>query len=278
MFNVGADTPYTVLQLAEEVAAAFDKPRQVRHLPPRNEVVHAFSDHTRARKAFNPPPPVDLPTGITRMAGLGQDRGPTAPVTFSNLEFAANCRRLGVKPIAVSVIVSNFNGEHCLRRLLETLRAQRGDGLEMIVVDRHSRDDSKKLLAQYPSVLVMDEPPESGLVCGYASAVSRGPLRAPLLLQPRDVVRRKLPAPPRVADRLPAGWRRPTPGSGPMTASTGSTAAPASPGRWNLQSPYPFRAYAFVEPVADNGAAAVPLRRGVPHSPPGLRRGRRVGP
>jgi len=43
VFNVGADTPYTILQLAEEIAGeAFNKPLKVKHLDPRNEVVHAF--------------------------------------------------------------------------------------------------------------------------------------------------------------------------------------------------------------------------------------------
>src|SRR5262245_33750213 len=60
VFNIGADTPYTIIKLAEEVAAAFDKPLAVNHLPARNEVVHAFSDHTRVREVFAPPPPIDL--------------------------------------------------------------------------------------------------------------------------------------------------------------------------------------------------------------------------
>src|SRR4051812_12240234 len=43
VFNVGADTPYSILELAEEVALAFGVEAELRHLPPRNEVVHAFS-------------------------------------------------------------------------------------------------------------------------------------------------------------------------------------------------------------------------------------------
>lgn len=85
-FNIGADTPYTILQLAEEIAAAFDKPVNVKHLPARNEVVHAFSDHTKVRSVFSPPPPIDLRTGIRRMAKWVQGRGPATPIKFTDIE------------------------------------------------------------------------------------------------------------------------------------------------------------------------------------------------
>ncbi len=86
VFNIGADTPYTVLQLAEEIAAAFEKPCVVKHLDARNEVVHAFSDHSSVREAFGPPPPIDLRTGIVRMANWVCSRGPAVPVRFSDIE------------------------------------------------------------------------------------------------------------------------------------------------------------------------------------------------
>jgi UDP-glucose 4-epimerase len=90
VFNIGADTPYTVLQLAEEVASAFAMPMNVIHLPPRNEVVHAFSDHSKARSAFGHSVPIDLRSGIRRMAQWVKRRGPARPVTFSNLELTKN--------------------------------------------------------------------------------------------------------------------------------------------------------------------------------------------
>jgi UDP-glucose 4-epimerase len=86
VFNVGADTPCTVLQLAEEVAAAFGQQPRVVHLPARQEVVHAFADHTRVRTVFSPPPPLDLRGGIHRMAAWVREHGPTNPVKFSSIE------------------------------------------------------------------------------------------------------------------------------------------------------------------------------------------------
>src|SRR5256714_15101870 len=47
-FNVGADTPYTVLELAQTVARVLDvADPEIDFLPPRQEVVHAFSDHSK---------------------------------------------------------------------------------------------------------------------------------------------------------------------------------------------------------------------------------------
>jgi UDP-glucose 4-epimerase len=86
VFNIGADTPYTVLQLADEVAAAFGTAPRVVHLPARNEVVHAFSDHAKARGAFGARAPTDLRTGIRRMAEWAKLRGAGCPVTFSDIE------------------------------------------------------------------------------------------------------------------------------------------------------------------------------------------------
>jgi UDP-glucose 4-epimerase len=90
VFNIGADTPHTILDLAEEVARAFDRPVNVKHLPARNEVVHAFSDHAAVRQVFAPPAATDLRTGIGRMAEWVKRRGPATPVRFSAIEVRDN--------------------------------------------------------------------------------------------------------------------------------------------------------------------------------------------
>lgn len=89
-FNVGADTPYTVLSLAHEVAAAFGIPPEVRHLPARNEVVHAFSDHTKVRAVFAPPPCIELPEGIRRMAAWTKQQPLLPPTRFDTIEVRRN--------------------------------------------------------------------------------------------------------------------------------------------------------------------------------------------
>lgn len=95
VFNVGVDTPYTILQLTDEIAMAFGVERKVQHLPARTEVVHAFSDHSRVRNVFKPPSPTDLRTGIRRMAEWVKNRGPAVPVRFSEIEVRKNLHLRG---------------------------------------------------------------------------------------------------------------------------------------------------------------------------------------
>lgn len=73
----------------------------------------------------------------------------------------------------VSAIVSNFNGARFLPRLLDDLAGQRGVEVEIVVVDRNSRDGSAELLVARPGVIVVQEPPETGLVSGYTAGVAR---------------------------------------------------------------------------------------------------------
>jgi UDP-glucose 4-epimerase len=91
VFNIGADVPYTILELASEIAAAFGVEPDVEHLPARNEVVHAFSDHAKVRDVFEPPEPLDLRTGIRRMAEWVRAHGAREPVPFrEEIEVARN--------------------------------------------------------------------------------------------------------------------------------------------------------------------------------------------
>jgi glycosyltransferase involved in cell wall biosynthesis len=73
--------------------------------------------------------------------------------------------------MGVSVIVSNMNGIAYLPRLLETLKNQRMIEVQIIVVDRFSVDGSFEYLASDKEIVVMREPPETGLVSGYAAGV-----------------------------------------------------------------------------------------------------------
>jgi UDP-glucose 4-epimerase len=68
VFNVGADTPHTVNELARLVSEAMGVPPRVVHLPPRNEVRHAFASQAKARRFFEPSAPTSLPDGLARMA------------------------------------------------------------------------------------------------------------------------------------------------------------------------------------------------------------------
>jgi UDP-glucose 4-epimerase len=82
IYNIGADRPYTIIELADEIARAFGVEPQLEHLPARNEVVHAFSDHTKVMEAFDPPDPLELREGIERMAAWVREHGAREPIEF----------------------------------------------------------------------------------------------------------------------------------------------------------------------------------------------------
>lgn len=90
IFNIGADKPYTILELAETIAQAMNVDLDIEFLPARNEVVHAFSDHTRAKKAFNMTSATDLKTGIMKMVEWSKKAGPKDPKKFGKIEVDKN--------------------------------------------------------------------------------------------------------------------------------------------------------------------------------------------
>jgi UDP-glucose 4-epimerase len=91
VFNVGADTPYTVMDLANAVATAFDVEPDILHLDARNEVVHAFSDHSKMHSVFDCGDAISLQEGVDRMARWAREHGPCQPIEFpGKIEVAAN--------------------------------------------------------------------------------------------------------------------------------------------------------------------------------------------
>lgn len=90
VFNIGADKPCSVNELADEVAHAFGVDRNVTYLPARNEVLHAFSSHEKVARVFGVQPAISLREGIGRMAAWAKARGPVAPVVFRNIEVRKN--------------------------------------------------------------------------------------------------------------------------------------------------------------------------------------------
>ena len=79
VFNIGADRAVSVGDLATVVAEALGRPRLVRHLPPRHEVVHAFADHSKLHGLFPLGQPLELADGLRRMAAWAQTQGPLEP-------------------------------------------------------------------------------------------------------------------------------------------------------------------------------------------------------
>ena len=86
VFNVGADTPVPVIELALRIADAMGVPHRVRHLAARPEVGHAFADHSRVRSVFGDAPATPFDTGIRRTVDWARPLGPLEPTRFSGIE------------------------------------------------------------------------------------------------------------------------------------------------------------------------------------------------
>lgn len=90
VFNIGADTPYSVNYLAETVMKAMDARSEIKYLDARNEVQHAFSSHEKVRRVFGIRNGVDLEDGIRRMAAWARQAGPRESKPFTNIEIPRN--------------------------------------------------------------------------------------------------------------------------------------------------------------------------------------------
>ena len=90
VINIGADTPYSVNQLVGVVGRAFNVTPKVTHLPPRIEVVDAYSSHEKARRIFGDVQPVSLEDGIERMAAWARRTGASESSTFGDIEIERN--------------------------------------------------------------------------------------------------------------------------------------------------------------------------------------------
>jgi UDP-glucose 4-epimerase len=90
IFNVGADVPYTVNELALVVADAMGKECAVVHLDPRNEVKIAFSNHSRAEQIFGHREKTPLKTGIRAMAEWVKRHGARESSVFEEIEIPKN--------------------------------------------------------------------------------------------------------------------------------------------------------------------------------------------
>jgi UDP-glucose 4-epimerase len=90
VFNVGADVPFTVNELARIVAEAMGSECRVRHLDARNEVKVAFSDHSKADRVFAAGQKTSLEDGIRSMAEWVTKHGARQSKVFEGIEIEKN--------------------------------------------------------------------------------------------------------------------------------------------------------------------------------------------
>jgi UDP-glucose 4-epimerase len=90
IFNVGADEPHSVSELASMVAGAMGMPLNVVHLDARNEVKTAFADHSKSERIFGKREPKSLVDGIRATAEWVRKHGARESNVFEGIEVVKN--------------------------------------------------------------------------------------------------------------------------------------------------------------------------------------------
>lgn len=78
-FNIGADKPYTVNQLARLISQIVAVPLEIHYLPKRNEVSYAFANHQKAKSIF----------GINKMTNLKDGLNKTIAWVKTNVKLTS---------------------------------------------------------------------------------------------------------------------------------------------------------------------------------------------
>jgi UDP-glucose 4-epimerase len=103
IFNVGADVPHTVNELAQVVADAMGLECRVEHLPSRNEVKVAYSDHSKAKQIFGLRDVKPLREGVAAMAEWVREHGARESNVFEDIEIAKNMPASWARVVSATV-------------------------------------------------------------------------------------------------------------------------------------------------------------------------------
>ena len=90
IFNIGADTPYTINELLKKVMEVMGKEVGIQYLTERKEVKHAYADHSKVKEAFAYEPRYSLEDGLKNMAEWVMQSGSRASQEFGNIEISKN--------------------------------------------------------------------------------------------------------------------------------------------------------------------------------------------
>ncbi len=90
VFNIGADHPCSLNDLAVRVAAAMGVAPEVEHLPARHEALHAHSNHAKMRRVFGDRAATPLDEGLRAMAAWVRQQGARSSPAFDAIEIRKN--------------------------------------------------------------------------------------------------------------------------------------------------------------------------------------------
>jgi UDP-glucose 4-epimerase len=90
IFNVGADYPYSINELASAIAHAMGVEPNIAYLPARNEVLNAYSSHEKVQHVFGERRQHTLDEGLQRMAAWVRTHGARSSTKFDGIEVMKN--------------------------------------------------------------------------------------------------------------------------------------------------------------------------------------------
>jgi UDP-glucose 4-epimerase len=90
IFNIGADQPYSINELAQSIAQAMDSEPNIVHVPARNEVLHAYSTHEKIQQVFGERKPHTLEEGLSSMSKWVKQHGARTSKEFEGIEVHKN--------------------------------------------------------------------------------------------------------------------------------------------------------------------------------------------
>ncbi len=86
IFNIGAEKDYSVNDLAKFTMKALKVNGKIRYLEARNEVTHAYADHSLAKKTFNIKSHISLEEGLSKMGTWALKTGIKKSQRFNDIE------------------------------------------------------------------------------------------------------------------------------------------------------------------------------------------------
>jgi len=89
-FNIGSDDVYTVNQLANAVVNVMESTSSISYLDQREEVEHAYADHSKFRTIFQPDPCISLMDGLREMYTWVKKHGSQESANFDAIEIEKN--------------------------------------------------------------------------------------------------------------------------------------------------------------------------------------------
>lgn len=90
IFNIGAEHPYTINELALEVCRAMNVESKIVYIDERNEVKHAYASHEKVRNYFGVESKYSLQEGLSVMANWARKTGVKESKRFKHIEIKKN--------------------------------------------------------------------------------------------------------------------------------------------------------------------------------------------